>query len=275
MIPYILAAIAVLAILGLLAVSRSYYSSQHQHPQNHQEPAASNANAQPPVDQNSQAKPESGTTQPENQHSFLQQFLDFAAVNDRAILALSTLAVAGFTFCLVIANFFLWNAGERHSERQLRGYISAAPDYIFDFSPTQLVTIRYTITNHGLTPAYKVSNAAIVDILSYPLPLDYPFPATVPPERSQTLNPQEFFYGRTTAARLFTASEISDAVTNNGSRIYIFGTLNYVDAFGKKRQTTFCRSAVGSPNLAAVGAGGTQSRVDITYEICDQHNDAD
>ena len=189
--------------------------------------------------------------------------------------------VAFFTCLLFVATFALWWAtrrlvvgAEQSSKQQLRAYISSRPDFIFGFSPTQLACMRYTIENHGQTPAYSVRHIAKVDILPFPLPSDFKFP-TLPPfaPASLSLHPRESILGNVTAQRLFTAQEISNAAGNNGCRIYCFGIISY-ESFGSIRTTKFCRSIVGSSNLLAVGSGGTKDLVCLDYDITGQHNEA-
>lgn len=189
--------------------------------------------------------------------------------------------IAVFTGLLFFATLALWWAtrhlvvgAEKSSERQLRAYISSRPDFIFDFSTKQHASMRYTIENHGETPAYSVQNVAIVDILPYPLPAQFQFPE-LPPlvPASLTLHPRERIFGNVTAQRLFTAKEINDAAANNGCRIYCFGIVMY-ESFGSVRVTKFCRSIAGSKNLLAVGSGGTKDEVRLDYEFASQHNDA-
>lgn len=190
--------------------------------------------------------------------------------------------VAFFTCLLFFATLALWWAtrrlvvgAEKSSERQLRAYISSRPDFIHSFSPKTLATMRYTIENHGQTPAYSMRNSAVVDILPYPLPEEFKFPPL--PESMgapMTLHPKETIFGNVTAQRNFSAKEISDAANDSGYRIYCFGIVTY-ETFGSTHTTKFCRSIVGCPNLQSVGSGTTKPNLDLSYAITSRHNEAD
>jgi hypothetical protein len=74
-----------------------------------------------------------------------------------------------------------------------------------------------------------------------------------------------------TADRLLSANEIGEAVLGKNSRLYMFGTISYLDIFERRWTTDFCSSVVGSPNLKTIVSGGTEE-VAIAYEPCNQHN---
>lgn len=201
--------------------------------------------------------------------------------HEDSLLAGSTVWLALVTTALAVFTAFLWNAtvklvreAKKTGTMQLRAYVSSRPDFIYDFSPKKIASMRYTIENHGQTPAYSVQHVAIVDILPFPLPSDFQFPTLSPfTPASLTLHPRENIFGNVSAQRLFTAKEISDAAANNGCRIYCFGIINY-ESFGSIRTTKFCRSIIGSGNLLAVGSGGTKEKVHLDYDITSQHNEA-
>lgn len=190
--------------------------------------------------------------------------------------------IAVFTGLLFAATLALWLAtrrlvvgAEKSSKQQLRAYISSGPDFILSFTQKSPAQMRYTMENHGQTPAYALRNVAVVDILPYPLPEDFQFPPL--PEMTSapiTLHPKETIFGNVVAQRNFTAQEISDAANNNGCRIYCFGIVTY-ETFGSIHTTKFCRSIVGCQNLQSVGSGTTKPHLDLIYEITSHHNEAD
>lgn len=162
-----------------------------------------------------------------------------------------------------------------HNELSVRAYVSSSPDFIFDFSPTHPAEMRYTIKNHGTSPAYSMRNVAVVDILPYPIPENFKFPA-LPKIMSapMTLHHGDHIFCNVVAQKTFTAQEISDAVTNNGWRIYCFGVVEY-KSFGNTHTTHFCRSIIGCPNLQSIGSGTTTTKLDLVYEVSNHHNEAD
>jgi len=215
--------------------------------------------------------------------TWLAAFRDFFSAYDKFWVSFGTLIIAVFTAVLGIGTGLLFLATKRLAEgaedtarRQLRAYVSGAPDHIWNFNPTTLVQMRYTIRNHGQTPAYNLSHSAAIEIFPFPLPANFIFPSLPPHQQSSpALHQDDAVYGIVFAARLFSNTEINSVVTNNGVRIYVFGTVMYTDAFGTRRRTKFCRSVIGSPNLAIVAGIGTPGRVDIDYSIESQHNEAD
>jgi hypothetical protein len=168
----------------------------------------------------------------------------------------------------------LVRGADQNAKWQLRAYISSKPDFIWNFSSNSPARMRYTIENHGQTPAYALQNVAAVYILPYPLPTDFqlpPLPTTM--AAPMTLNPRETIFGNVTAQRTFTAQEISDAANNNGCRIYCYGIVQY-KSFGVTHTTKFCRSIVGCQNLQSIGSGIPTPQLNLNYEIASHHNEA-
>jgi hypothetical protein len=90
---------------------------------------------------------------------------------------------------------------------------------------------------------------------------------------THTVQPSETLFGTVAADRPFTETEIEDAIAGN-RRIYIYGLVSYVDAFGKSRETKFCRVIPGGDNLRTVATGGTVSDGQFSFILTEQHNDA-
>ena len=160
------------------------------------------------------------------------------------------------------------------AEHQLRAYVSAIPNHIYNFSPTAPVTIQYTFQNLGQTPAYRASSIARIELLPDPLPEHFQFPTLTPNNLStHTIQPSERFFGRTTAERTFTESEIDEAISGH-LRIYIFGVISYMDAFGNSRLTKFCRVIPGGDKLRIIATGGVIPDGSLDFILTEQHNDA-
>ena len=195
------------------------------------------------------------------------------------------------TSLLVLATLFLWRATRRSTirlvessqeiaEKQLRAYISSTPNqYGVDrHNPSLPNFMRYTVENHGGTPAYNVQSTAIFTILPYPLPPNFPFPPLPPlPHASLTLHPKQTFIGTVNANRLFTPQDINNCVINNLCRFYCFGMVQYKDYTAKIRTTRFCRSVVGCQELNALinRTFPLNAMVNLNFDITDQHNDSD
>jgi hypothetical protein len=161
--------------------------------------------------------------------------------------------------------------------QELRAYISAQPN-----GPLQGLTAATAVhtptlnMNHGRTPAYQVDVKAMLDVLPYPLPPDFPLPQVIVPRPSSktVIHPQGgTAYGAFSTAPIsgFQIGQI-DAGTH---RLYVFGRIDYVDAFSKERETTFCASATPPPAPTTFGnvhaGGGT---LFVNWEYADQHNGA-
>jgi len=193
-----------------------------------------------------------------------------------------TLLVA-FTALLFAATVFLYRAtrdlvqgAEITAERQLRAYVSAAPNIIFPFDAKTTVEMGFRVENHGQTPARNVRCCAVVDVLPYPLPPNYIFHEPTIQTRSGGLACGEHVDIRMAAKRYFGNDEIKKVLVNDGCRIYLYGTLKYEDAFDRTRTTQFCRSVVGCGDLAAMTVPDpTPHQRVIAFDIADQHNETD
>jgi hypothetical protein len=161
------------------------------------------------------------------------------------------------------------------AKRQLRAYLSAAPDSIRpDFG------MKFRIENHGLTPAYRVAAiSAAVDIFPYPLPANHDFKEiSKTDEPAYVLAPREVMNMGAGPNRTFSAEEIDHAINGITYRFYMYGTVEYVDAFKDRHVTAFCRSIVGGENLRTIfqpQAIHHVKRTNLEYETTGQHNHAD
>ena len=183
-----------------------------------------------------------------------------------AVLAVATITLAAFTIDLAFTS-------RKTAKRQLRAYVAARAIGVSGFSPNIPVEIRFRMTNHGQTPAYDVSHASTIAILPHPLPPNFQLPiATIPTPASFVLHPNASFDAGMTNA--FNAVQIDMATTNNGFRIYLYGTVTYRDAFNEDSKTTFCVSIVPSQNLLAISHGPPFPSVNLDFHASEQHNKA-
>ncbi len=219
-------------------------------------------------------KTEAQTRQEENykaEHANNERWTMQATV----ILAIVTAILAFFTYRLWRATKRLVEDSQDTAQRQLRAYLSAQPNYVFTFNPSILTEIKFSVFNHGQTPALQVQSAGLIDIFPYPLPPNHPFPNIPVSAKSRSvIHPSSGMDTHVFAVRLFAANEIAQAVAGTQFRIYIFGRVNYIDAFGTNRETKFCSSVVGDQNLGAVAGGVSIPTVEIKFEPDEQHNEA-
>jgi hypothetical protein len=186
------------------------------------------------------------------------------------------------TFLVFLATLALWWAtrrlvrdAERTAERQLCAYVDARATGVRGFGPTIPVVMTFRLTNHGQTPAHRVSHASAIGLLPHPLPPNFQFPPPIVTPSSFVLHPGAFFDAAAVAPNAFAAADIALATTPDcGVRIYLYGTVNYEDAFNKLRQTTFCVSIVPSENLTANSEGPPFHDLAINFDVSEQRNKA-
>lgn len=165
-------------------------------------------------------------------------------------------------------------SAESTAVHELRAYISATPDHIYNFSVTQALGIKATIRNAGKTPAYGVAPRSRVALLPFPLPANYQFPELPPVSAAFTLHPEETIFHTTYSESSFTQAEINAAIDGSKLRIYMFGEISYEDAFGQKRITEFCRMIPGGDKLQIVATGGRVTEGGFPFHVTEQHNHA-
>jgi hypothetical protein len=203
------------------------------------------------------------------------------------ITALSTLFIALFTLTLWTSTHSLWKAGELHGERELRAYIAAIPAGIQQINPNDRLIVQYAIQNGGATPAHDVEQVAVLRILPYPLPANTRFPVLPQDRTSKFVIPRGVNYGGAAIADYqFTQNqivEIFQAPAQGGNRLYIFGQLDYVDAFRRPRWTRFCASYTGNHDVVPLAQQGNwnaiaqiirQPSFAVSFEFANQHNDS-
>jgi hypothetical protein len=161
---------------------------------------------------------------------------------------------------------------EDTEHRQLRAYVGVVipPEgpALYPVTPQSIPNFRFTARNYGQTPAYKVAHESGMSIRAYPLPRDNKYTIddipllTVP-------NPITIFPGAIDplgitllSKRALTEQEIGLFQAGNTARLYVWGTINYVDAFTNPHYTNFC---FGFFNPTAKN---------IQYEPCNEHTDS-
>jgi hypothetical protein len=130
---WILSAIAVIAVLGLLAVTLSKLNAERHQEYHQPKPTEQNASAKPDVNENAQGQPQCGS-QDNKQPNYWERFVCYVEARDKFFTAFGTLVIAGFTVCLAFATVFLYFAtrnlvegADHNAEKQLRPYVSLAP----------------------------------------------------------------------------------------------------------------------------------------------------
>lgn len=154
------------------------------------------------------------------------------------LVAKATVWIAAFTVLLFIANILLWWGGEKHSERELRAYVFPTEIKVANFKTDKNLVAYVKIENGGQTPAYKLTCRA--KFIAGPFPQtdftlskeDFPNPAV------EYLAPHGTSWRPARARHHATAGQ-QEAVTEGTHAIYVFGRIDYTDAFNVTRWTTF------------------------------------
>ena len=155
---------------------------------------------------------------------------------------------------------------EETAKRELRAYLTVriGGGDQQDRHKRQFFAVRPQIINSGKTPAYEMNWWAKADILPVPLPDDFNFPSQSDTEtHSLTIGPGQDLYLLAIHPRYVPDSEAREIIVGNDKRVYVWGEITYVDAFGESRSTKFCHNI-----FWLNGTGQLQGQ----YTPC--HNDA-
>jgi hypothetical protein len=164
---------------------------------------------------------------------------------------------------------------ERHARQELRAYVSAEPNFLVAFDEEHFASARAEIKNLGQTPAHGVSTITAIDVLPYPLPEAFAFPA-IQGNRSApaTLFPGKDLVSSGTSGRFFTSEEIK-SIRDGSARVYVFGSTAYRDIFGQPHETQFSRSVKADPDtLTKLTSNYKPSDLRLQFQTHEQHNDA-
>ncbi|GEM_PF-3989196 len=188
------------------------------------------------------------------------------------IAAVAT-AVGFLQFVVLVATVHVMR---RSARQQLRGYVSAFPDFIRSFDEQTLAEISFTTRNVGQTPAYDITHSSDIEVLPQPLPPGYRFPEPTGDRSTPTvLFPGRDFNGTKRAARTFSVDEIL-RIRNDEARIYIWGEIRYRDAFNKKRWTRFAANvSADRDTLDSLTSRYGPRDLKVTFNHAPTWNDAD
>lgn len=125
---------------------------------------------------------------------------------------------------------------EDTERRQLRAYVFAIKATMRDFDLDKKPNVRITVRNTGQTPAYRMNiESAIV-------PTEIPIKGSLmPPTRhlaNFTLGPASEFYPILTANDVLSPG-LRARIQRGIAAYFVYGTINYFDAFDDKRYTQF------------------------------------
>lgn len=120
-------------------------------------------------------------------------------------------------------------------------YLGVVPqnnDTLYRFEP------RVQLGSSGLTPAYKIKYRAAADVQPFPLTDDFafPLPAVAPSASVGLLGPRNSFTLSAPTPKMYSELEISEIKRGNRQRLYVWGIIDYEDAFGRARFLKFAQS---------------------------------
>lgn len=166
--------------------------------------------------------------------------------------------IAVATIALVVVTALLALIAYRQvitTRRQLRAYLAVDPGYVVRQSKRQGLELQPIISNAGNTPAYEVRSRSQIAVLPIPLPKSTKL--TLPPFHTSvsTLGPRQSRVVTSVSIRLNFA-QLRAIAKGDAQRIYIYGRLEYYDAFQSPRwlfrltprYTNFCYSVSWHPN---------------------------
>ncbi len=119
--------------------------------------------------------------------------------------------------------------------QQLRAYIEIGSIAPPQFSENKPATLGVEIKNTGRTPAYKVTPRAIFEVRSTVY--------AVPPQDGlieEVINPDRFSREEFVDHHSLSKEQIDQIIDGSKFRLYTWGTVYFIDAFGMPRHANFC-----------------------------------
>ena len=184
----------------------------------------------------------------------------FFGEDDRPLVALGTLGLLGVTALLAFYTLRLWGATQTlareakedseetikqmrvSEERELRAYVGlTSGEFVEQINGQYPVSFKLTpvITNWGQTPAYVVSAAVKISVTDW-LGADFDYSLTNPKHPIGVLGPGQSHPLAVWAMEHY-PPEIMDRISGKGGKwLFIYGRIEYRDAFKVDRTTDFC-----------------------------------
>ncbi len=260
----------ILAPLFMVVFLFPYCMAQNEHEasDHNQSPATNQANSSPIEPSVSQQ--ESNNRNNEKQQDSYSSRGELSASD--IVNCISTAVIAVFTIVLAIYTILLWKSGEKHSERELRAYVSIIPGraLIVKDKP-QISGVECLVKNHGRTPAFEINFLYGISIL--PIGAELPT-ATGKISENAAVFPEAHIHTRF-VKHPFTSEETTQ-VMKGTHRLHFWGYATYRDAFGRRRITRFSAFLGGQDfanNFRAVQEGKPLPPT-FRWTFADRHNDA-
>jgi hypothetical protein len=199
------------------------------------------------------------------------------AARDAAQYALATLLVS-----ILGTGLLYWTFRETRltSRRELRAYVYAEPTNLISYEKSKRVEAEYAIRNAGSTPAYDVIHGGGIDVLPVRDAKDF-FDIQNADIRTGEETPVVIHAGQ----QAFGAVERKDFIIDEdmlrllaggGSALYVWGFVEYKDAFRRRRRGRFCYRLNG-PRFASTSQESRRkpgTKVAMEWTMAPFHNDA-
>jgi hypothetical protein len=240
---WVLAAIAVIALIGLVVIASKPDAQRHQE-QHQAKPAEQDAAAKPSGNESTQEQSEC-RAEDQEKHNYWERFVCYVETRDKFFTAFGTIIIAAFTVCLVIATVSLYVAtknlvesADDTSQRQLRAYIGlhGGETTIYPFEQGGFAFIAHVeFRNYGQTPAHDLTTKCNVKI---DVPENVPFDDFPGVERG---TPTVAFKDVSFHVRMGWPISEADKVALFERRkvFFVWGIVEYKDVFDKPHRFKF------------------------------------
>ena len=159
----------------------------------------------------------------------------------------------------------VWTS-KANAQLQLRAYIVADAKGVSIHGPENevWVSVQIIIKNTGQTPAHDLRIVSKTELLRHPIEMPFDFTLISGPDPSAAvLGADEPTESESRPEKPFDGNEMMVAMEpESGARIYTWGTVTYLDVFGRPHYTNFCSSLIFANGEAVAHAS-------------EHHNDAD
>ena len=130
--------------------------------------------------------------------------------------------------------------------RSLRAYLTLGLGAVIpqDATTNYHFEIRMNLENVGSTPAYNVRSVARAAVLPFPLPADFQLPILDEKLPTNVVGPHQTFVLTGIADQIYSDQDVDEAKQGIDKHLYVYGAIDYQDAFGETRHTNFCHAIV-------------------------------
>lgn len=220
------------------------------------------AKAMAAVTQNKSAPLEEGEHRKKAASDSTQESSEFWPSFHGVKLKVTDSLIALFTFLLVAVTVLLWRVGEQQidlardsSERQLRAYVGLSNAIIGPLVVGSKITVTLPMKNSGQTPAYAVRSCTNIIIQEISRTPDLVAPTHNEDSASGVMSPGLELHIPGTSDFIITQADF-DAIDRKEKAVYVYGRIDYFDAFKRACFTEF-RLRRSKNEIYAISEGGS------------------